>query len=668
MKPIGQPSGLDAVEPLDTLNTIAATGERFKQLERRTGSSRAARIEDILAALPSTSKQRKPASKASAAPAVAQEFTRQLNAYLQDTALWKDTQAAAASALQQFANIEFVGWHTQGGQRIGQEDRFESLTTATAEVSAADMEIFQAIIAKIPPATSVETLFDGDEQCAYVAVNVRGLNGNHLVGRFGATSIAAASQQVTAMEFAAARLSEWFAVSQQELAVRNSLHVAALVELLGKLAAASSIDAAAKCLTNELQRYFGAAEVSLGLCQDRLLKCRLAATSGVPDVDAFSDSCRLKEAVLQESIARSTASIWPAQDSANRHSLLSHQHFAENTRRSAVVSTPLRSADGVVVGAIVATFDDRPSAERAVGFLFAAERGIATSLAATTHGTQGYFGKLKSGIRRAFRTAKFKMLLACVGIAAAVMFIPVDYRVTCDSELQPVSRRFIAAPFAAPLDECLVEPGDVVEVNQLLALLDGRELRWELAGIRADLAKATKEHNAHLSTQEFGEAAIARHEIDRLQNQAALLEQRTQNLEIRSPIAGVIVAGDLKDTEGVPLETGQSLFEVAPLDCMVIEVSIPEADVWHVQPDMSLRLRLDALPSETVDATILRIHPRAELRNHENVFVAEAELDNTDRRLRPGMRGDAKVSTGQHFLGWNLFHKPVAYVTGWLGW
>jgi len=147
-----------------------------------------------------------------------------------------------------------------------------------------------------------------------------------------------------------------------------------------------------------------------------------------------------------------------------------------------------------------------------------------------------------------------------------------------------------------------------------------------------------------------------------------LLEQRTQNLEIRSPIAGVIVAGDLKDTEGVPLETGQSLFEVAPLDCMVIEVSIPEADVWHVQPDMSLRLRLDALPSETVDATILRIHPRAELRNHENVFVAEAELDNTDRRLRPGMRGDAKVSTGQHFLGWNLFHKPVAYVTGWLGW
>lgn len=320
------------------------------------------------------------------------------------------------------------------------------------------------------------------------------------------------------------------------------------------------------------------------------------------------------------------------------------------------------------VGALVAAFDDLENGQRAQNFLFASERGIATAITSTTQATQGYLAKVASGFRRLLKTAKFKIAMACAGIATAAMFVPMDYRVTCDSELQPVFRRFIAAPFDAPLEECLVEPGDIVEANQLLTLLDGRELRWELAGLRADLAKAVKEHNTHLSAQEFGEAAIARHEIDRLENRSALLAQRTQNLEIRSPIAGVIVAGNLKETEGVPLETGQSLFEVAPLDRMVVEVAIPEEDIWHVQPNMVLNLRLDALPSETVEATILRIHPRAELRDHENVFVPEAELDNSDKRLRPGMRGDAKVSTGSHFLGWNLFHKPVAYVVGWLGW
>ena len=180
--------------------------------------------------------------------------------------------------------------------------------------------------------------------------------------------------------------------------------------------------------------------------------------------------------------------------------------------------------------------------------------------------------------------------------------------------------------------------------------------------------KPRKNHNAHLSEQKFGEAAIARHEIDRLRNQSGLLEDRTKNLEIRSPVAGVIVAGDLKDTEGVPLEAGQSLFEVAPLDRMVVEVAIPEEDIRHIQPGMSIRLRLDAMPSETIEATIQRIHPRAELRDHENVFIAEAELPNSERQLRPGMRGSAKVSTGSRTLGWNLFHKPIAHMAGWLGW
>lgn len=93
-------------------------------------------------------------------------------------------------------------------------------------------------------------------------------------------------------------------------------------------------------------------------------------------------------------------------------------------------------------------------------------------------------------------------------VVAAVLLIPMDYRVQCDLELQPVSRRFVAAPFAAPLEECFVEPGDIVAENEILARLDGRELKWELAGIRADLGKARKEYNTHLSEGKRGLTAI----------------------------------------------------------------------------------------------------------------------------------------------------------------
>ena len=48
--------------------------------------------------------------------------------------------------------------------------------------------------------------------------------------------------------------------------------------------------------------------------------------------------------------------------------------------------------------------------------------------------------------------------------------------------------------------------------------------------------------------------------------------------------------------------------------------------------------------------------------------VAEADVVNSAGVLRPGMRGSSHVSTGRRLLGWNLFHKPVAYVLGWQGW
>ena len=386
---------------------------------------------------------------------------------------------------------------------------------------------------------------------------------------------------------------------------------------------------------------------------------------------------------MQESIARSVASIWPAAEASNRHALLSHQHFAESRSAAAVVACPLRNEAGDVVGCLVASFKavqassntdgiptetPRKAAEDALRFLHAGTRSIGTAVHVVHRSTRGNISHWTAKLRKLITKQKAATAAILTAAITGVLLIPVDYRVRCECELQPVSRRFIAAPFDAPLEECFVQPGDVVEQDQILARLDGRELYWEQAGIKADLGKATKEHNTFLSEQEFGDAAIARHEIDRLQNKSALLSKRNNELDIRSPMAGVIVAGDLKDTEGVPLETGQSLFEIAPLDRLVVEVAIPEEDIRHVREGMSLSLQLDSMPSQIVDCTVLRIHPKAELKDHENVFIAEAELSNADQLLRPGMKGDAKISTGSRALGWNLFHKPVAHITGWLGW
>ena len=260
------------------------------------------------------------------------------------------------------------------------------------------------------------------------------------------------------------------------------------------------------------------------------------------------------------------------------------------------------------------------------------------------------------------------MIAAVIAVVVAAMLVPCDYRISAQVELQPMSRRYVATPFDASLDECHVEPGDVVESGQLLAELNGRELRFEIAGLQAEVAGARKERNGHLAERDAGLAEIARHEIQLRENKLKLLEHRNGQLYVNSPISGVVVAGDLRHQEGVPLKTGDTLFEIAPLDLMVIEIAIPESDLEHAAVGQALRVRLDSAPDEIFEASVLRISPAAEVRGQENVFLAEAEVENPGLLLRPGMKGQAKISTGSHPLGWNLFHKPVAHFVGWLGW
>ena len=198
--------------------------------------------------------------------------------------------------------------------------------------------------------------------------------------------------------------------------------------------------------------------------------------------------------------------------------------------------------------------------------------------------------------------------------------------------------------------------------------MDEREVRWESAGTEAELHRAAKEHAGYIASHETGKANLAEHEVARLRMRNELLLNRVKHLEIRSPVHGIVVAGDLRKSEGMPLAVGQTLFEVAPLDEMTVEVAIPEDDARLVQQASPIHIWLDAFPGRRWDGKVERIHPRAELKDRENVFVAELTLVNAEAKLRPGMRGQARIETVLRPWGWNLFHKAGASVLRWLGW
>ena len=256
-------------------------------------------------------------------------------------------------------------------------------------------------------------------------------------------------------------------------------------------------------------------------------------------------------------------------------------------------------------------------------------------------------------------------LMAVIGVLA---ILPWPYSVRCNVTCEPFLRRYVAAPFDAKLLESKILPGDNVEKGQLLAILDGSELRSQIASLEAQLGQATQRRAAALSTGDASNAELERLEVQKLTGEIDVLHSRIARLEIRSPISGIVVSGNLERIQGAPLSVGEDLFEIAPLHNLVMEIAIPESDISRVQVGMETRISLDAGQGGSHVAKIARIHPRSEMRDGQSVFVGEAEIENAQDDIRPGMLGQARVAVGKKPAGWILLHRPYEALRRWIGW
>lgn len=269
----------------------------------------------------------------------------------------------------------------------------------------------------------------------------------------------------------------------------------------------------------------------------------------------------------------------------------------------------------------------------------------------------------------ALRIAKrTTVMLAIAAVLILVLAVwPVHYRVACTAKVETIGGRFIASPFEATLLNATVRPGDVVTAGQVLLVLDGRPLRLEREALEAEIGQVNKEHDVALATRRIAEAQQADLRRQQLTRQLDLINDRLGHLDVVSPIDGVVVSGDLEKHVGSPLQRGQTVIEVAPMEKMVIEVEIPEHEIAFVEVGQDTRVKIDSVGGASVHRPLTELYPSAELRDDRNVFVGRIELDNSDGKLRPGMRGDATVYGPLRPWIWSWVRSGVERVMWWVG-
>ena len=443
--------------------------------------------------------------------------------------------------------------------------------------------------------------------------------------------------------------------------------LASIVELVGRIESCTTVADASTKLVNELTR--GLKCNSVAVATQVKGKLKLQAISGINKLDRASGTYRNYLQTMRESVLREEQGVFPPIDTKNDHMLLAHKQLASVVQTDAVLSQPLVASDGEVVGAWCFTGPrEMLQNDRFSRFVQTASTPAADALHTSKRAQRSWLRRKLSYIKS--KLTWFTSLMIPLGIIGIclLMLVPITYRVRCNCITEPVSRRYAVAPFDGLITSGYVEPGDLVKQGEVLAEIDGRTIRWELSGVVAEKMTSLRQREMELVEENIPKLFLAELENERLAAQESILKFKKENLQIRSPIEGVVLSGSLERSEASSVETGQVLFEVGPIDAFKVQIEIPADEIAQVQIGHPVKIWIEGNEETPLEAEIETMHPRSMIREAQNVFIAELKFDNIEDRFRPGMKGSVRIDCEKRSLGWSLFHKPINYMRSRFTW
>jgi multidrug resistance efflux pump len=261
------------------------------------------------------------------------------------------------------------------------------------------------------------------------------------------------------------------------------------------------------------------------------------------------------------------------------------------------------------------------------------------------------------------RHVALKLTVSVVALLVAFLALAKgDFRVTADMALEARVLRAAVAPFDGYILEAPVRAGDLVHEGDLLALLDDKDLTLESARYAGQLQQLDKQKREALAERDAAQVRILTAQVDQVRAQHDLALDQLSRTRIEAAFDGIVVAGDLSQQLGSPVERGELLFEVAPLNEYRPMLQVDERDIDEVAVGQTGQLIFAAFPDEPIAFSVEKITPVSTASEGRNSFQVEAHLAQTPERLRPGMEGVAKVDVDRRRLLWIWTHDAVDWL------
>lgn len=254
------------------------------------------------------------------------------------------------------------------------------------------------------------------------------------------------------------------------------------------------------------------------------------------------------------------------------------------------------------------------------------------------------------------------------GIAALLFIIPMPMRIGANATVVPGDKRIVTAEAGGIVQRVTVHEGSVVKAGDLLGVLDSSDDQLKLAQAQASLATAQRA----LADAEFhgdpSAAGQARIEVQIHEAEAQFEQNRVNEAVLIAPISGVVVTPRIEQKAGTMLNPGETFCELVDQNRMAVEMSIRETDLPLVQDGTRVRIKLNALPTQTLLGRVDRVGAVTRPEEGEQIFLVRANFSNPDLLARDGMAGTAKIlaaggwfSSGWFPVGYVIFRTPARW-------
>lgn len=241
---------------------------------------------------------------------------------------------------------------------------------------------------------------------------------------------------------------------------------------------------------------------------------------------------------------------------------------------------------------------------------------------------------------------------------AEVPAVPVEVAATRRAEMAAIytgtapieseRKAFVMPKVKGEIRAVLADEGQRVREGQVLARLDGDQLRLEVALSEATMHKLERDYARNTELQAKG--LISAVSIDNLKYELAaakasweLTRLQLSYTDIRSPISGTVtqrldvvkVGNTVTPVGGVIESADSSLFVVEDLDSLILRVNVPERELPKLSVGQVAELSLDAVPGRSFAGKIALISPYVD--SSTATFGVRIRVTETGGLLRPGM-------------------------------